>query len=71
MAALQAVVDPDCGRSIVDLQLVKSLRIEGGEVELTVTFPLHCGPSRLLAESAFQALRRVLPDTDVYVRHAG
>ncbi|MDP1534398.1 MAG: iron-sulfur cluster assembly protein, partial [Rubrivivax sp.] len=64
------VVDSGAGRSIVDLQLVKSLRIEGGEAELTVSFAPHCGPAMALAEQAFQTLRRALPDTDIYVRHA-
>jgi len=68
--ALAAVVDPDAGRSIVELQWVQALRIEGGEAELTLTFPLRCGSARLLADGAFQALRHVLPDTDIYVRHA-
>lgn len=64
------VVDPDAGRGIVDLQWVKSLRIEDGEAELTLGFAPQCGPGKDLSESAFQTLRRLLPDTDVYVRHS-
>jgi metal-sulfur cluster biosynthetic enzyme len=63
------VVDPDAGRGIVDLQWVKSLRIQDGEAELTLSFAPVCGPGKDLSESAFQTLRRLLPDTDVYVRH--
>lgn len=63
------VVDPDAGRGIVDLQWVRALRIEDGEVELTLSFAPVCGPGKELSESAFQTLRRLLPDTDVYVRH--
>ena len=37
---------------------------------LQLTFPRSCGPTRRLAEDAFQALRRALPDTDVYVQLA-
>ena len=66
----RSVVVPDAGRGIVELQWVQSLRIEDGEAELTLTFPTHCGPGRQLADSAFQTLRRLLPDTDVYIRHA-
>jgi len=66
----QVAVHADGSLNIVELQLVKSLRIDDGEAELTVTFPLRCGSARQLAEGAFQALRRVLPDTDVFVRHA-
>lgn len=64
------VVDPDAGLGIVDLQWVRSLRIQDGEAELTLSFAPVCGPGKDLSESAFQALRRLLPDTDVYVRHA-
>jgi metal-sulfur cluster biosynthetic enzyme len=70
MNSLRAVVDPDGGGSLVDLHLVQGLRIEDGEAELTVTFPRGCGSAKALAEDAFQALRRLLPDTDIYVRHA-
>ena len=70
MAALRSVIDPDHGSNLVELQLVQSLRIADGEAELTVTFPRGCGVARLMAEDAFQVLRRALPDTDVYVRHA-
>jgi metal-sulfur cluster biosynthetic enzyme len=63
------VVDPAAGRGIVDLQWVKALRIGDGEAELTLSFAPACGPGKELSESAFQTLRRLLPDTDVYVRH--
>ena len=63
------VVDPEAGRGIVDLQWVQSLRIEGDEAELTLSFAPVCGPAKALADSAFQTLRRLLPDTDVYVLH--
>lgn len=66
----RSVVDPDAGRGIVDLQWVRGLRIEDGEAELTLSFAPVCGPGKELSESAFQTLRRLLPDTDVYVRHA-
>lgn len=63
------VVDDDTGRGIVDLHWVRALRIEGGEAELTLSFAPACGPGKQLSESAFQTLRSMLPDTDVYVRH--
>ncbi|OYT87054.1 MAG: hypothetical protein CFE46_12590 [Burkholderiales bacterium PBB6] len=49
--------------------LIHSLRLDDGEVELMLTVAPRCGGARL-ADSAFQALRRLLPDTDIYVRHA-
>lgn len=63
------VVDPGARRGIVDLQWVQALRIEDGEAELTLSFAPVCGPAQELSDSAFQTLRRLLPDTDVYVRH--
>jgi metal-sulfur cluster biosynthetic enzyme len=68
--SLRAVRTADAGDNIVDLHLVKSLRIADGEAELTVTFPRGCGSASEIAEAAFQAMRRLLPDTDIYVRHA-
>lgn len=70
MVSLRSVAHPEHGRNLVELHLVQSLRIEGGETELTVTFPRGCGAARLMAEDAFQALRMALPNTDVYVCHA-
>ena len=70
MDSLRTVIDPQAGQSIVDLHLVKSLRIRDGEAVLTLTFPPDPGHGDLLAEDAFQALRRLLPNTDVYVKHA-
>lgn len=63
------VVDPDTGRGIVDLQWVKALHIGNGEAELTLGFAPKCGPGKELADAAFQTLRRLLPDTDIFVSH--
>ena len=65
----QQVVDPDSGRGIVDLQWVRGLRIDADEAELTLSFAPACGPGKALSDAAFQTLRSLLPDTDVYVRH--
>jgi metal-sulfur cluster biosynthetic enzyme len=70
MDSLRQVCDPEGGRNLIELQLVQSLHVDRNEAELTVTFSRGCGSARLLAESAFQSLRGVLPDTDIYVRHA-
>ncbi len=61
----------DAEGNLVDTHRFSALRIDDGEAELTLTFPRSCSPSRLLADDAFQVLRRALPDTDVYVRLAG
>jgi metal-sulfur cluster biosynthetic enzyme len=70
MVALNTVIEPASGRGIVDLHLVKSLHIENGEAELVVSFAAGCGGGREMADDAFHTLRRLLPDTDIYVRHA-
>ena len=68
LQALRQVADH--AGNLVDTQRFSALRIAGDEVELTLTFPKSCSPTRVLADGAFQALRRALPDTDVYVHLA-
>lgn len=48
---------------------VQALKIEPDEVELTLAFSPRCGGAELAA-AAFEALRGLLPDTDIYVLHA-
>lgn len=46
---------------------VRGLRIGAGEVELQLLLPpAHCGAAAR-AETAFETLRGLLPDTDIYV----
>ncbi|MBI5256350.1 MAG: hypothetical protein HY855_07625 [Burkholderiales bacterium] len=49
--------------------LVRGLRVEPGEVELALAVDPHCRGAAL-ADTAFQTLRALLPDTDIYVTHA-
>lgn len=46
--------------------LVRSLRLQPGEVELRLAVPALCAGAEL-ADTAFQTLRGLLPDTDIYV----
>lgn len=46
--------------------LIHALKLQDGEAELTLGVAPHCGGA-LLADAAFQTLRRLLPDTDIYV----
>lgn len=64
LGPLQAAED-DAARSVVH-----SLRLADGEAELTLAVAARCGGA-LLADTAFDTMRRLLPDTDIYVRHAG
>ena len=47
-----------------------TLRVLPGEVELQLALSRRCGGNDL-AERAFQTLRSLLPDTDIYVTPAG
>lgn len=49
--------------------LVRALRLADGEAELVLAIAPRCAGAAL-ADTAFQALRRALPDTDIYVTHA-
>ena len=49
--------------------LVRALHVQPGEVELRLAVHRHCGGAEL-ADTAFQTLRGLLPDTDIYVTHA-
>lgn len=50
--------------------LLRALQVLPGEVELQLAGRADCGGA-WLAERAFQTLRGLLPDTDIYVRHVG
>ena len=49
--------------------VVVSLSVQPGEVDLHLVTGLQCGGTAL-ADAAFQTLRRLLPDTDIYVSGA-
>lgn len=46
--------------------LLRSLQLQPGEVELQLAVGRHCGGAAL-ADQAFQTLRGLMPDTDIYV----
>ena len=63
--------DPDSGSGIVERHWVKALRIDAGEAELTLAFPAHGERAQELADAAFRAMVRVLPDTDIEIGEIG
>jgi hypothetical protein len=63
--AVQRPDDPEATTS-----LVHSLSVAHGEAELTLAVASRCAGAHLV-DVAFQALRRLLPDTDIYVNSAG
>lgn len=68
LQALRQVADAQ--GNLVDAHRFSALRLGAGEAELVLTLPRGCGTNKLMAEEAFQVLRRELPDTDVYVLHS-
>ncbi len=48
---------------------VRGLAVLPGEVTLELAVGRHCGGQGLI-DTAFQTLRTLLPDTDIYVTHA-
>lgn len=74
LAAVMSALDRDLGlRDAGDLSatgLVQGLSIRDGEAVLKLAVAPRCGGARL-ADTAFQTLRRLLPDTDIYVEPLG
>jgi Iron-sulfur cluster assembly protein len=70
LRGLRAVVD--CrGGNLVDRRCICALRLADGEAELSLNLSPRRSEDRLLCEQAFAVLRRLLPDTDVFVHHRG
>ena len=67
LARLRHTLAPVLGA--LESGLVRALRVADGEVELQLALRADCGGAAL-ADSAFQALRGALPDTDIYVMPA-
>lgn len=63
--AVQAAAE-GAGQLPVAASLVHTLRLRDGEAELTLALAPR-GVGMHLMDTAFQALRRRLPDTDIYV----
>ena len=66
LARLLAALADQSGFEAGTAGLVRTLKVQPGEVELQLTVGRHCGGAEL-ANTTFQALRRLLPDTDIYV----
>lgn len=68
LARLQRALTPLLG-ALERSGLVRALRVQDGEVELQLAVRAECGGAAL-ADDAFHTLRRLLPDTDIYVQLA-
>ena len=69
MAALGLTLGFDADVADAGAGVVRSLSVQPGEVDLSLVAGRQCGGSAL-ADAAFQALRCLLPDTDIYVNNA-
>jgi hypothetical protein len=68
--ALQQIQEAAGGHSIIDSGRVQGLTIGDGEATLTLRMGQGlCSDAKRLAEQAFEALRKTLPETDLYLRH--
>jgi hypothetical protein len=69
VGALQSTLDAQIGLREPAGAWLRELRLGGDEAGLSLAPGLpYCGHE--LAQAAFEALRRLLPDTDIYVRTA-
>jgi ATP-binding protein involved in chromosome partitioning len=60
LTALEAVIDPELGRSVVELNMVRDVRIEGGRVAVTIALTVPGCPLRAsFEEQVERALRPV------------
>ncbi len=69
LRGLRSVADGE-GGNLVDRHWIRSLRVQDGEADLTLTLSPRSCHGRELAGRSFDVLRRLLPDTDVFVHHA-
>lgn len=70
MTALAPLLGRGEGAALpMDSRLVRALHVQPGEVALQLAVGRDCGAA--LADSAFQTLRGLLPDTDIYVTLVG
>jgi len=64
LGALRPIVDPDFGKSIVDLGFVKSLRIEGGRVAFAIELTTPACPVKAEFEKAARERVSALPGVE-------
>ena len=62
--ALRPIVDPDFGKSIVELGFVKELRIEGGRVEFAIELTTPACPVKAEFERAARERVAALPGVE-------
>jgi hypothetical protein len=68
--ALKPLVDAEFGTDLPAGAWLRGLRVADGEAVLTIAPDLACR-GHAVAELAFDVMRRLLPDTDIYIGEAG
>jgi ATP-binding protein involved in chromosome partitioning len=64
LAALRPIVDPDFGKSIVDLGFIKNLRVDGGAVSFAIELTTPACPVKAEFERAATERVKALPGVD-------
>jgi ATP-binding protein involved in chromosome partitioning len=59
LKALEGVIDPELGRSVVELEMVRDVTVEGGRVAVTIALTVPGCPLRASFEE--QVDRALLP----------
>ncbi|BDG61023.1 Mrp/NBP35 family ATP-binding protein [Caldinitratiruptor microaerophilus] len=72
MEALKGVMDPELRRSVVELDMVKEVRIHGNDVDLTINLTVPGCPLKATFErDVVERLRREIPDIGQINLHFG
>ena len=69
LASLRPAIDIELGAAVEPGAWLRSLRLDDDEAEVTLAPGLACRAVGV-ASAAFDTLRRLLPDTDIYIRTA-
>src|SRR5215471_12518370 len=65
---LREVLDPEIGQSIVDLNMVRDINIDGGKVKVTIALTVaHCPLAKTLQTDVEKALRKISDISSVTV----
>lgn len=72
LAALQGVIDPEVGISVVDLGLIRDITVNGNRVDITMTLTTAACPlADYLVEQVRRKISNICPDVQVEVTLRG
>jgi ATP-binding protein involved in chromosome partitioning len=64
LEALEGVIDPEFRRSVIELEIVRDVAVEGSEVSLTIALTSASGPQRASLERQVEHALRRLPGVE-------